>query len=190
MRTTLRLALLLIAALVAASPVFAQDTDTENSIVGGTIPQLCQLRIAGTTANLLNLNQDGDGEAAYDAGFINSAATATVLTVDANTAWDLTVNYAGTGWAETAGITPYTKANTDLLIKITNNPAGTDVNGYKAGFKSPPAPAGPESMLADAAVGASNRAVHIQTKVLLDWTKDIPGIYTTTLVYTVVTSLP
>jgi hypothetical protein len=102
MRTTLRLALLLIAALVAASPVFAQDTDTENSIVGGTIPQLCQLRIAGTTANLLNLNQDGDGEAAYDAGFINSAATATVLTVDANTAWDLTVNYAGTGWAAAA----------------------------------------------------------------------------------------
>jgi hypothetical protein len=187
MRTTLCLALLLIAAIVATSPAFAVDTDFENSVVGGTIPELCQLRIAGTTSALLTMAQDGEGEAAYDAGFINSATAATVLTLDANTAWVLSVNYSGTGWAANG---TYTKANTDLLIKITNAPTGGDAGGYKAGFVSPPNLAGIDEMLSDAAAGVSNNVVHIQTKVLLSWADDIPGTYTTTLVYTLVADTP
>jgi hypothetical protein len=183
MRTTLLLALLLIAAIVAASPAFAVDTDTENSVVGGTIPELCQLRIAGTVADLLTLTQDGSGEAAYDAGFINSAANATVLTIDANTAWVLSVT--ATAWAANGA---YTKPLTDLLLHITNAQAGTDPGGYVAGFVSPPAATDP--MLTDAAAGVSNREVRIQTRVALSWADDIPGIYSTTLVYTLAATIP
>jgi hypothetical protein len=188
MRATLLLVLLLIGAVVGVSPAFAADTDTENSTIGGTIPELCQIRFAGGVSDLLDLNQDGDGEAAYDAGFVTSTATATVLTLDANTAWELSVNYVGAGWAAN-GL--YTKANTDLLIQITNTPAfGGNPNGYVGAYVSPPAAAGVENMLEDAAIGVHDLPVHIQTKVLLDWTKDIPGTYSTTLVYTLAATIP
>jgi hypothetical protein len=168
---------MLLAAVVAASPVFAVDTDTESSVVGGTIPELCQLRIAGTVADLLTLTQDGSGEAAYDAGFINSATNATVLTIDSNAPWVLSVT--ATAWAANGA---YTKPLTDLLLHITNAQIGTDPGGYVDDFVSPPAALDP--MLTDAAVGVSNRAVYIQTRVLLNWADDIPGVYSTTLVYT------
>lgn len=188
MRTTLRPALMLIAALVAASPVFGQVTDEESSVVGGEIHELCQLRITGTVADLLNFGPDGEGEAAYDAGFITSSITATTLTIDANTAWDLTVNRGG-GWTVVGG---YTKDAGDLLIRITNTPPnGTIAHGYGSVlFKSPPNLAGDESMLADDADGVSNEVVHIQTKVKLDWTKDKPGVYSITVVYTLAAEVP
>ena len=188
MRTRLFFALMLLAAVVAASPVFAlpADYEIENVVVGGTIQPMTQLLIsgAGNLATMLNLNHDAEGEAAYDAGFITSALNATVLTIDSNTAWKLTVMQAGAGWAD---LSIYAKDNDDLLIKITNGPTGTDANGFKAAFRPVKLLAGVETMLTDAANGVSNDIVHIQTKVMLDWVDDIPGLYSTTLVYTLAT---
>lgn len=181
MRTTLLLALLLIAALVAASPVFAADeSDTRTSTVGGTMPELCQIGIAGDLSGLLTLAQDGSGETAYDAGFVTSTATATTLTLDANKAWALGVHYSS-AWSCPG---TYNKAESDLLIQITNVPTGTINNGYE-GYTSPP---GAKQNMLDHTAGVSNNSVEIQTRVLLDWTADIPGAYSITLTYTMETT--
>ena len=41
-----------------------------------------------------------------------------------------------------------------------------------------------------ASPGVSDNQVDIQNKVLLDWTQDIPGAYSITLVYTMETHTP
>ena len=108
---------------VCAAPTWAaEDVDTQNSVVGGTIPELAQITISGDVSALLTLSQDGAGETSFDAGFVESATNAVILTLDANKKWQLSVKYSGTGWSGPAG---YDKAETDLQIKITNTPTGT-----------------------------------------------------------------
>lgn len=159
----------------------ADDVDTQNSTVGGTIPELCQIGIAGNLSALLTVTQDGTGEPAYDAGYVESAADATVLTLDANKQWSLGVNYSGGGWTSPA---PYDKDEDDLLIQITNAPTGTVENSYDS---YQPTTNTKTEMLSHTA-GVSNNEVDIQTRVLLDWEQDIPGIYSITLVYTMETT--
>ncbi|MBU1699738.1 MAG: hypothetical protein KJ970_19245 [Candidatus Eisenbacteria bacterium] len=167
-------------ALLSMTPVWAaDDVDTQNSTVGGTIPELCQILIAGDLTGLLTLTQDGTGESAYDAGFIESAADATTLTLDANKQWKLSVKYN----AEWTCPGAYDKDETDLTIKITNSPTGTIQNSYDS-YQSPPV--ANEEMLSHA-TGVSDNSVEIQTRVDLDWTTDIPGVYSITLVYTMET---
>jgi opacity protein-like surface antigen len=170
--------------LLAATAAFAaDDVDTRNSIVGGTIPELCQIGIAGDLSGLLTLTQDGTGETSYDAGYVESADNATVLTLDANKEWSLGVNYSGTGWTCPGS---YDKEESDLLIKITNTPTGAIQNGFDA-YVSPTD--SKVAMLAHTS-GVADNTVDIKTKVLLDWTQDIPGAYSITLVYTMETVTP
>jgi len=159
----------------------ADDVDTQNSTVAGTIPELCQIGIAGDLSGLLSLTQDGTGESSYDTGYVQSTATATTLTLDANKSWSLGVHYSGAGWTCPG---TYDKDETDLQILITNVPTGTIQNSYDA-LRSPPG--AKEAMLSHTA-GVSNNSVEIQTRVLLDWTQDIPGAYSITLVYTMETT--
>jgi hypothetical protein len=173
----------LIAAAVVASPVLAADeSDTQNSTVGGTIPELCQIGIAGDLSGLLTLNQDGNGETAYDAGFVASAAAATTLTLDANKSWELGVHYSAP-WSCPG---TYDKDENDLSIRITNVPTGTIQNGFAAYVS----PTDTKVAMLDHTSGVSNNSVQIQTRVALDWTKDIPGAYSITLVYTMETTTP
>ncbi|MBU1698613.1 MAG: hypothetical protein KJ970_06995 [Candidatus Eisenbacteria bacterium] len=158
----------------------ADESDTVNSTIGGTIPELCQISIAGDLTGLLTLTQDGTGESAYDAGYVESAADATILTLDANKQWQLGVNYNAV-WTCPG---TYDKDETDLLIQITNTPTGTIQNSYDS-YVSPPA--AKQAMLTHP-TGVSNNSVEIQTRVLLDWTTDIPGVYSITLVYTMETN--
>ena len=181
----MRIALVLatLALLGSTAAMAADDVDTQSSAVGGTIPELCQIGISGNLAALLTLTQDGTGETAYDAGFVASTANATILTLDANKKWALGVNYSGTGWSCPGA---YDKDETDLLVQITNTPTGTIQNGFAA--YTPPTDT--KVTMLDHTAGVSNNAVNIQTKVLLDWTKDIPGAYSITLVYTMETVSP
>lgn len=178
----MRYALVALMVVTAAGAAWAADeSDTQNSTVGGTIPELCQIGIAGDLSGLLTLTQDGTGETSYDAGYVESTASATVLTLDANKSWSLGVNYNGAGWSCPGA---YNKAESDLLIRITNVPTGTIRNSYGAYA----APTDTKVAMLDHTAGVSNNAVNIQTRVLLDWTKDIPGAYSITLVYTMETT--
>jgi hypothetical protein len=91
------------------------------------------------------------------------------------------VNYSGTGWTCPGS---YNKAEADLLIKITNTPTGTIENS----FDSYQPPTDTKVAILDHTAGVSDDLVNIQTRVLLDWTKDIPGAYSITLVYTMETT--
>lgn len=179
-RTTLIVAAAL---LVVAYPAMAADeTDTANSVCGGTIPELCQIAISGAgVAALLTLAQDGTGETAYDAGYVESAADAVIITLDANKAWQLGVNYSGSGWTCPGA---YDKAESDLTVKISNSPTGT----IQGTFASYTAPTDTKVAMLSHTAGVSDNVVNVQTKVLLDWTADIPGVYSITLVYTMETT--
>ncbi len=164
-----------------AFPVWAADeTDTQTSAVGGTMPELCQIAISGDLTALLTLAQDGTGETSYDAGFVESAADATILTLDANKAWQLSVKYNAV-WSCPGA---YDKAETDLLIMISNSPTGTIQDSFDANHV---VTASNVVMLSHTA-GVSDNTVNIQTRVLLDWTQDIPGVYSITLTYTMETT--
>jgi hypothetical protein len=159
----------------------ADESDQVTATVGGTIPELCQIVLSGAgVAGLLTLTQDGTGETSYDQGYVESAANATILTLDANKAWKLSVQY-DTPWSCPG---TYDKAETDLRIRITNTPTGTILNSY--GSLQSPVDADTDILSHDS--GVSNDAVNIQTRVLLDWTKDIPGAYSITLIYTMQTT--
>jgi hypothetical protein len=168
--------------LLLAGPAWSADeSDTQNSTVGGTIPELCQIGISGNLAALMTVAQDGTGETSYDAGYVQSAANATILTLDANKSWALGVNYSGAGWSCPG---TYDKAESDLVIQITNTPTGTIENTFGAYHVTTDT----KVTMLDHTAGVSNNLVNIQTRVLLDWTKDIPGAYSITLVYTMETT--
>lgn len=181
MRLLLTAIIMVAVLIVPGAARAADDVDTQNSTVAGTIPELCQIGIAGNLSGLLTLTQDGTGESSYDAGYVQSTATATTLTLDANKSWSLGVHYSGAGWSCPG---TYDKDEADLLIQITNSPTGSIQNSYDS-FQSPPG--AKEAMLSHTA-GVSNNSVEIQTRVLLDWTQDIPGAYSITLVYTMETT--
>jgi hypothetical protein len=178
-----KLALATVGMLLCASPLLAADeSDTQNSIVGGTIPELCQIGIAGDVSGLMTLTQDGTGETSYDQGYVESTANAVVLTLDANKKWKLSVKYNGAGWTCPGA---YDKDETDLTVKITNSPTGAIQNSADSYFS----PGAADTEILNHTSGVSDNTVDIQHRVALDWTTDIPGAYSITLVYTVETTI-
>ena len=173
----------LVACIVGSQTALAADEqDTATSEVAGTIPELCQLVVSGVgTATLLTLVQDGSGESAYDAGFVESAANAIILTVDANKNWQL-------GAKRNSWTCPgtYDKAEDDLTIKISNSPTGTIQNSFDSYHTLTPS----NVVMLSHTAGVSDNAVNMQVKVLLDWTQDIPGAYTITITWTMETMTP
>jgi hypothetical protein len=91
------------------------------------------------------------------------------------------VNYSGGGWSAPG---TYDKDENDLLIQITNTPTGTVANSYDSYQTT----SGSKTAILSHTAGVSNNTVDIQTRVLLDWTQDIPGAYSITLVYTMETT--
>ncbi|MBU1698612.1 MAG: hypothetical protein KJ970_06990 [Candidatus Eisenbacteria bacterium] len=161
-------------------PIFAQEIQTTSLTVA--VPRLSALNISGDVSGILTLSVDAAGESAFDAGFIESAADATTLTLSTNDTWDLNVKRNGE-WSCPGA---YDKAEDDLVIKITNTPTGTIQNGADSYITL--STTDTEILSHDSAV--TDNAVDIQTKVLLDWTKDIPGSYSISLTYTLTTHLP
>jgi hypothetical protein len=156
--------------------------EIQTSSIGVPIPQLATLQISGDVSGLLSLAGDGSGESTFDAGAIESAADATELTLSTNDTWDLSVKRNG-DWTSPAG---YDKAESDLLIRIANSPTGTIQNGAEAYLS----PATTDTEILSHGSAVADDVVQIQTKVLLDWTRDVPGVYDVSLTYTLVTHLP
>lgn len=178
-RTRIHRVLAVVGLLSASAAFAAEDVDTQTSTVGGTIPELAQIAVAGDQSALLTLGQDGTGESAYDAGFIESAANGVVLTLDANKKWELDASVGN--WTDPVG---YDKDENDLWVKITNVPTGTIQNGAASYINL----SAVDLAILDHTAGVSDNGVDIQVKVDLDWTQDIPGAYSIVLTWTMKTT--
>jgi hypothetical protein len=168
------------ALMLCVSPVHAQIVRTTFVVV--TVPRLSQLVPSGDVSGLLTLTVDSSAETAYDFGYAESAPDATVLTLSTNDRWDLSARRAG-AWTCPG---TYDKSESDLFIRITNTPTGTVQNGANSYINL----AETDTPILSHDTSVSGNVVQLQTKVLLDWTKDVPGAYSVTLTYTLVTHVP
>jgi len=151
----------------------AQDTDTQTSNVSLNVPEAARLGITSANASK-TLNQGGDTEAAFDAGYVDFATATPTLTVSANKKWKLyirTSNFAG----------PYAKDVSDLMVKDAG--AAHVTNGFND-FKSLSLD---NQEIASHTGPIKNESHPVQYRILLDWTKDIAGTYTATVTYTLAT---
>jgi hypothetical protein len=177
--------------MIAAVPVLfafwgvfapARAEVVKRSSVLVTMPRLAMLQISGDVSGLLTLMPDGSGESAYETGSVESAGDATVLTLNVTEAWDLTARLTG-AW-NCPGT--YDKDENELKLRISNSPTGTIRNGAGSYLSLTTSDL---SILSDDGACSDNH-VNLQTKVLLDWTRDIPGAYSITVTYTLVGHLP
>jgi hypothetical protein len=168
------------ASLFFAPPVTAQPDASTSLLL--KVPRLADLVVAGDVSALLTLTVDATGESAYDTGYIESAGDATQLVVSANAAWDLSARL-GTNWSCPGS---YNKDEDDLFIKVTGIEDGTIQNGASAFTNL----SGSDLIVAAKESASLANQITVQTKVLLDWTKDVPGSYSITVAYTLVTHLP
>lgn len=176
----LRIAGALGGVVLFAGTVAAQPDGTASLLI--RIPRLAQLVINGDVSSLLTLPADGTAETSFDTGYVQSVSDATSLTLNTNDVWDLSARLGGT-WTCPG---TYDKAESDLLIRITNGPAGTIQNGA-SGFIGL---TGVDLVILSHDAAVTDNQVDIQTRVLLDWEKDIPGSYSIDVTYTLVTHLP
>lgn len=146
------------------------------------VPFLSELSITGDVSGLLTLTQDGSGEGEYDTGYVESAADATVLTINTNDSWDLSAKLNGE-WTDPGS---YDKNEDDLLIRITNKPVGTIQNGADAYTTLSTTDLG----ILSHGTAVTGNEVEMQARVMLDWEKDVPGDYAITVVYTLAVHLP
>lgn len=163
-----------------AGAVAAQPDGTASLLI--RIPRLAQLVVNGDVSSLLTLPADGTAETSFDTGYVQSASDATSLTLNTNDVWDLSARLGG-AWTCPG---TYDKAESDLLIRITNVPAGTIQNGASAFI----ALTGGDLVILSHDASVTDNQVDVQTRVLLDWEKDIPGSYAIDVTYTLVTHLP
>jgi hypothetical protein len=152
----------------------APDGDTQNSIVTLNVPHSVRLDIDNADATK-TLNADGDSEVDFEAGETLMTAGYPTLRVRANKTWKLFAKSSGFGVVDS-----YTKETTDL--KLINTGAHKS-NGFDA-FKSLTTN---DQEIAGYASGIKNDSNPIQYKIMLDWTKDIPGTYVATVTYTLAT---
>jgi len=169
-------------AVGAAAAVPARATELETTPTQLVVPRLAVLSITGDVSQLLTFTQDGAGESAYDAGAVESAADQTVLTLNANDAWDLSARLAG-NWTCPGS---YNKPETDLYIRITNTPTGTIQNGADAYITL----TSTDTMVLSHDTGVTDNEVEVQTRIRLDWVQDIPGSYSIPITYTLTVHVP
>ncbi|MDP2911771.1 MAG: hypothetical protein Q8N76_05520 [Candidatus Omnitrophota bacterium] len=155
--------------------VAVEDVDTQTSIVTLTVPPSCKLSIANPDITK-TLNQGGELEAAFDAGYIDFNAATPTLTVSANKSWNMNVKATDfTG--------PYKKSVSDLKLKDAST-SGHVTNGFN-NF-TPLNLTGQE--MVSSMNPAKNESHPIQYRIMLNWTDDIPGTYTSTVTYTLSTN--
>jgi hypothetical protein len=166
--------------LAAAAP--GRTAEIQTTFNRLEVPRLSLLSISGDVSGLLTLTQDGAGESDFDSGRIESASDQTILTITTNDEWDLSARLAG-AWTCPGS---YDKDEDDLFIRITNTPTGTILNGADSYINL----ALTDMQVLSHTGAVTDNAVNIQTRVLLDWTQDIPGAYSITVTYTLAVHLP
>ena len=169
--------------------------DRQTSTVTLTVDETCQLGIGGTVNPSEAISRDGNSETSYDAGYY-TFSTKPILNVDANKNWRLTAKMSV--WTLPAGYADGNKldvsAASDLLLHVTG---GNHITGFDASTLTvaPNTSAtvdgelltSTDQTIANHARGESNDTYTCTYSVFLDWANDIPGVYTTTVTYTLVT---
>ena len=152
----------------------AQDSDGQVSTITLVVEPACQLGITDETVTE-TLVRDSTSETAFDAGYVELDPDKPTLEVSSNKTWKLTAKITNSSG-------PYPKKAKDLMLKNTN-PEHV-VNGFDV-YKSL---ARHDQEIASYTSGVSGESHPCQYKVLLDWEKDIPGTYETTITYTLSTT--
>ncbi|MDP8229494.1 MAG: hypothetical protein P9L93_00105 [Candidatus Gorgyraea atricola] len=162
--------------VVGSSAVYAvgEDSDVETSAVSLTIPHAAKLVIS-QSASSKTLVQDSDAETDFDTGYTDLDAGKPNLKVSANKNWVLSAKSSGF-----ATVGTYDKLVGDLQLLHT----GSYVAG---GFDSFTGLALIDQSIATNAIGVKNENYDCQYRILLDYTKDVPGEYTATVTYTLAT---
>ena len=150
----------------------ANDSDTETSNVSLTIPHAVKLVISNPDATK-TLGQDGTAESAFDADYVALDADNPHLKVSANKSWKLSAQM-------TAWTAPYGKAAGDLQIKDAGLSHVT-VSAFTSLSNTV------DLVIAEHTVGVKNEDHPIQYGIKLDYTKDVPGDYSTIVTYTLAT---
>lgn len=150
-----------------------EDLDEQASTVSLTILPSSHLRIIDDLASE-TLIQDSSAEDAFDAGFVELEPDKPTLIVNINKKWKLT--------AKTSGFTgPYAKGIGDLMLKDAGR------KHVRKGFKKFKALTAKDQAIASHKKGVRDEEHPCQYKILLDWTKDLPGTYEATVTYTLTT---
>jgi hypothetical protein len=178
MRKSLVLAIVCLAGLALGwVTVFAagEDTETQTSTATLIVPHTAKLAITNANPST-TLTQDGTSEAAFDAGYIELQASYPTLGVTANRNWKLTAKVT----TPFAAVDGYTKAVSDLLLKDAGTSHVTTSSFAALSDVT-------DLEVAASLVGVKDESHPCQYKILLDYTKDRPGTYTTTVTYTLTT---
>ncbi len=152
-----------------------EDSDTQTSTASVIIPETVNLAIANANPST-TLAQDGTSETAFAAGEVELTAASPTLTLSANKKWKLsakvTTPFAANG--------SYTKEVSDLLVKNAGASHSLHTTYTALSYTA-------DLDLASHTAGVFNEAHPCQYKILLDYTKDIPGTYSATVTYTLAT---
>jgi len=153
-----------------------EDVDTQTSIVVLSIPPACHLDITNPDQSK-TLGIDLPLEASYDAGYTDFDAAKPTLTISANKSWKLTVRSSGFNTNGT-----YKKATEDLLLKdaTSSGHVSNSFGSYKALTEV-------DQEMASYTIGVKAEEHPLQYRILLDYSKDVPGVYTSTVTYTLTT---
>ena len=141
-----------------------------------SIPSICKLTIEDSDL-IVDLLQDASGEAAYEAGYFDGDENMPRLIVDSNINWKLSVGVSF-DWSIVGS---YQKATEDIRLKVTSS------SGHQTGFSDFTPLSMMDQEIATYTHGVSNDTYNCQYRILLDWEKDIPGIYVTIITYTLST---
>jgi hypothetical protein len=169
---TLLLGMCLLMAYGASYAV--EDLDQETSTVTLVIQPACNLTITNEAVSE-TLTMDSNAESAFGAGFVEFGADKPTLTVSSNEDWKLTVKSSGF-------TAPYSKKTGDLQLKDASS------EHVKNGFSDFKPLSETDQEIASGDKGVKGENHPCQYKILLDYTKDVPGTYEATITYTLSTS--
>ena len=159
--------------------------DTEQDalqFVGGNIPIIRKIEVSGTGYSDLFSTITADD---YAVGFKESDKGSTTLAVTANEKWKVLVK--NTSFTPIKG---YVKPASDLHLRIKNKTVVHEGEG-DGGTLNPvftdftPLTEQAQVLWSNISTGDNGCIAKIDFKVLLNAAKDIPGIYTTTVTYTI-----
>ena len=166
--------LILFLGLIYGIALATEDSDEQISTVTLTILPACRLGIIDDAVSE-TLIIDSTVETAFDAGFVEFEPDKPTLVINANNDWKLSAKSSGFSG-------PYSKLTTDLMLKNSGSAhVANGFNDYQALSAS-------DQEIAANSKGVKNESHPCQYKILLDWTKDLPGTYEATVTYTLSTA--